>query len=195
MTSVLLLLPFSLSSVSTLTDSNFDELTASSAWLVEFYAPWCGHCKKLMPIFEEASTKVTAQVSLGKVDCTSEKELARRFNIRGYPTVLFIRDGVVRKYKGSRTVEGIKKYCEEMGREAVQVREEVGMDGENVVFVLVGEESEEFGMVAKKFQGLAEFVRVPEFEGWGKDAVEEREGCWKAGMDVEEGERTFEMRE
>jgi protein disulfide-isomerase A6 len=53
-------------------ESNFDELVLGSKdiWLVEFYAPWCGHCKKLEPEWNEAASKLKGQVKIGKVDAT-----------------------------------------------------------------------------------------------------------------------------
>ena len=61
-----------------LTDSNFDDLVLHSKdiWLVEFYAPWCGHCKKLEPEWNEAASKLKGQVKIGKVDATVENSLA-----------------------------------------------------------------------------------------------------------------------
>jgi protein disulfide-isomerase A6 len=61
-----------------LTQSNFDEVVLGSKdiWFVEFYAPWCGHCKKLEPEWNEAATKLKGQVKLGKVDATVETGLA-----------------------------------------------------------------------------------------------------------------------
>lgn len=57
-----------------LTDNNFDDLVMGSKdiWLVEFYAPWCGHCKALEPEFKDAAAKLKGQVKLGKVDATVE---------------------------------------------------------------------------------------------------------------------------
>ena len=55
--------------------------------MVEFYAPWCGHCKKLEPEWNEAATKLKGLVKLGKVDATVETALAQRFGIQGYPTI------------------------------------------------------------------------------------------------------------
>lgn len=43
--------------------------------MVEFYAPWCGHCKQLEPHWNEAATKLKGQAKFGKVDCDVEKEL------------------------------------------------------------------------------------------------------------------------
>jgi protein disulfide-isomerase A6 len=72
-----------------LTDANFDELVMHSndLWLVEFYAPWCGHCKRLEPEWSDAATKLKGEVKVGKVDATVEQRLGSRFGIRGYPTI------------------------------------------------------------------------------------------------------------
>ena len=61
-----------------LTQSNFDELVLGSKdiWLVEFYAPWCGHCQKLEPEWNEAASKLKGKVKVGKVDATAETSLA-----------------------------------------------------------------------------------------------------------------------
>lgn len=57
-----------------LTADNFDDLVLKSKdiWFVEFYAPWCGHCKKLEPEWNAAASKLKGQVKLGKVDATVE---------------------------------------------------------------------------------------------------------------------------
>lgn len=66
-----------------LTGANFDDLVLGSKdiWYVEFYAPWCGHCQKLEPEWNEAATKLKGQVKLGKVDATVETSLAQRFKV------------------------------------------------------------------------------------------------------------------
>lgn len=58
-----------------LTESNFDKAVMQSKdiWMVEFYAPWCGHCKALEPEYKEAASKLKGQVKLGKVDCDQHK--------------------------------------------------------------------------------------------------------------------------
>jgi len=50
-------------------------MDSKDIWLVEFYAPWCGHCKNLEPEYKEAARKLKGQVKLGKIDATEEKML------------------------------------------------------------------------------------------------------------------------
>ena len=72
-----------------LTDANFDSLVMDSddMWLVEFFAPWCGHCKNLEPEWARAAAELKGKVKLGAVDATVHQSIASRFNVRGYPTI------------------------------------------------------------------------------------------------------------
>ncbi len=67
--------------VITLTDSNFDQMVMQSEdqWLVEFFAPWCGHCKKLAPEWASAASQLKGKMKLGAVDATSETTLASKY--------------------------------------------------------------------------------------------------------------------
>ncbi|XP_053302867.1 protein disulfide-isomerase A3 [Pleuronectes platessa] len=90
-------------------DADFDYLaTEHETMLVMFYAPWCGHCKKLAPDFEKAATKLKGSVQLAKVDCTAHSETCGRFGISGYPTLKIFRNGRdSAPYDGPRTAGGI----------------------------------------------------------------------------------------
>ncbi|CAJ1052604.1 protein disulfide-isomerase A2 [Xyrichtys novacula] len=84
--------------------------------LVEFYAPWCGHCKQLEPVYAEAAGKLRTElpsVRLAKVDAIEEKELAEEFDIGGFPTLKLFTKGERKEtvdFSGKRTVVGIQQW-------------------------------------------------------------------------------------
>ena len=51
------------------------------------YPTRCGHCKQLAPIYEKVATELKKRVNVGKIDCTSQNKLAKRFSIQGFPTI------------------------------------------------------------------------------------------------------------
>lgn len=98
-----------------LTSSNFDELVLKSKelWVVEFFAPWCGHCKKLAPEWKKAAKNLKGKVKLGHVDCDAEKSLMSRYNVQGFPTILVFgvdKDSPI-PYEGARTASAIESFA------------------------------------------------------------------------------------
>ncbi|KAL0962284.1 hypothetical protein UPYG_G00338100 [Umbra pygmaea] len=93
-------------------DADFDYLAAEhETMLVKFYAPWCGHCKKLAPDFEAAATRLKGTVPLAKVDCTVSTEVCGRFGVTGYPTLKIFRNGQdSSSYDGPRSADGIVNH-------------------------------------------------------------------------------------
>lgn len=92
---------------------NYDRLIAQSNYtsIVEFYAPWCGHCKTLAPTYEKVATTLKPQgVNVGKVDCTVQNGLLRRFGVRGFPTLKFAKGGDVYDYSGDRSEANLVSF-------------------------------------------------------------------------------------
>ncbi|PIA19000.1 protein disulfide isomerase, partial [Coemansia reversa NRRL 1564] len=100
------------SNVVTLTGDNFTEWTEKKGLsLVEFVAPWCGHCKKLAPEYEKAAEVLKSEdIHLGKVDCTEDQVLCEKMEVSGFPTLMIFKDGEHAAYNGTRTESGIVSY-------------------------------------------------------------------------------------
>eukprot|EP00877_Chromochloris_zofingiensis_P007928 jgi/Chrzof1/3389/Cz12g23180.t1_PDI4 len=103
------------SDVINLTDGNFDEevLQSSDLWFIEFYAPWCGHCKNLKPVWSDSASQLKDKVKVGAVDCTAHQQTCSQFGIKGYPTIKFF--GISKdhpaEYQGGRDSGSIVEYA------------------------------------------------------------------------------------
>ncbi|XP_053688162.1 protein disulfide-isomerase A3 [Sabethes cyaneus] len=101
-----------------LTDSDFSTRIGSydsETLLVMFYAPWCGHCKKLKPEYAKAAELLRGEdppITLAKVDCTEGgKDTCSKYSVSGYPTLKIFKNGEVsQEYNGPREATGIAKY-------------------------------------------------------------------------------------
>jgi protein disulfide isomerase family A protein 3 len=102
----------SASDVLVFTDSDFEtKVKQYDVLLAEFYAPWCGHCKRLAPEYEKAATvlvKSDPPVALVKVDCTVETKICGKYGVSGYPTLKIFKNGeFAEDYNGPREFDGI----------------------------------------------------------------------------------------
>ncbi|KAH0945787.1 hypothetical protein HN011_000786 [Eciton burchellii] len=100
-----------------LTEQTFEKHVSFGYHFVKFYAPWCGHCQKLAPTWDELANSLRNDdiVSISKIDCTRHRSICGQFDIKGYPTLLWIEDGKkIDKYIGQRTHEELKTYVSMM---------------------------------------------------------------------------------
>ncbi|KAB1221079.1 Protein disulfide-isomerase [Morella rubra] len=161
--------------VLTLDSSNFTDTVSKHDFIVvEFYAPWCGHCKKLAPEFEKAASILSSHdppVILAKVDANEEanKELASEFEIRGFPTIKILRKGgqIAQEYKGPREADGIVDYLKKQSgpssAEIKSVEDASSLIGDKKIFIVgvfpkfSGEEFDNFTSLAEKLRSDYEF--------------------------------------
>lgn len=105
--------------VQVLVASNFDKvaLDADKDVLVEFYAPWCGHCKQLVPIYDKVGEhfEKNDDVVIAKMDATANE--LEHTRVTSFPTIKFYPKGQnkVIEYNGPRTFEGLTKFVESGG--------------------------------------------------------------------------------
>jgi protein disulfide-isomerase A6 len=104
------------SDVVILGEDNFQAgISTGKLTLVKFYAPWCGHCKNMIPAWSAAATALKGEAVLAAVDATVDKELAQRYGVQGFPTIKVFLPGeeTPQDYDGGRTDDAIVAYVHE----------------------------------------------------------------------------------
>ncbi|KAJ8762887.1 hypothetical protein K2173_023016 [Erythroxylum novogranatense] len=161
--------------VLTLDHSNFtDTVNKHDFIVVEFYAPWCGHCKKLAPEYEKAASVLSSHdppVVLAKFDASDEsnRDFAGQYDIKGFPTLKIFRKGgkSVQDYKGPREADGIVEYLKQQsGPASSEIKSAddgayLSSEGKIVVVGVFpkfsGQEFENFIAIAEKLRSDYEF--------------------------------------
>ncbi|CAB3407903.1 unnamed protein product [Caenorhabditis bovis] len=96
-------------------------------WFIEFYAPWCAHCKRLHPIWEQlghAVADINLPVRIGKMDCTRFTTVANHLGITGYPSIIFFRNGKRIDYRGNREKDSLFNFVKRCAAPIVQTIDE-----------------------------------------------------------------------
>nr|XP_054755172.1 protein disulfide-isomerase A6 homolog [Lytechinus pictus] len=123
-----------------LTDGNFEKevLQSKEGFLVEFFAPWCGHCQRLAPEFAKAATELKGKIKLGALDATAHTVIASRFQVKGYPTLKYFPAGAkdfnsAVDYTGGRTASDIVAWGLEKAADSVEPPEILELTGNEVL--------------------------------------------------------------
>ncbi|KAG8071020.1 hypothetical protein GUJ93_ZPchr0006g41161 [Zizania palustris] len=154
--------------VLTLDAGNFSEVVEAHDFIVvEFYAPWCGHCKQLAPEYEEAGAVLRAHdppIVLAKVDASNElnRDLAGKYDVQGYPTIKILRGrgASASEYAGPRDAAGIVEYLKKQaGPASVEITSPEASIGDKGV-VVVGVFPEFSGGEFESFMAVAEKLRA-----------------------------------
>lgn len=101
--------------VQTFTDGNFETsvLQAGTPVLVDFWADWCGPCKRLAPTIEQLAGEYAGKLTIGKLNVDDNPDTAIKFQIRGIPAVLLFKNGrVVEQVIGLAPKEDFKRVIE-----------------------------------------------------------------------------------
>lgn len=97
-----------------LTDRNFDEDTIGWVRLIEFYAPWCGHCRTLSPKWSSLAKSLQGVIKVAAVNCESNEAICERHGVDGYPTIkAFLAGGDPHgvEYSGDRSTKNLQKWA------------------------------------------------------------------------------------
>lgn len=83
-------------------------------WFIMFYAPWCGHCKRMMPLIDEFAEKYGdgQRLNVGRFNCDegNNSNLCTAYDVNGFPTVLYLSGGYFYEFRGPRTIENFSKF-------------------------------------------------------------------------------------
>lgn len=161
-----------------LDDDNFDDAVAQHEFLlVEFYAPWCGHCKTLAPEYASAAaTLANEPAKLAKVDATAAKDTGARFEVKGFPTLIFFKNGNKMEYNAGRTASDIVSWVKKQSGPAAKTlatADDILALQESGDAVVIGYFADTASDSAKAFLALAGADELLEYGITSEDAVKE----------------------
>ena len=154
-----------------LTEDTWDDVTAGKSVFVKFFAPWCGHCKRMKPAwdslmqdFEESDTILVADV-----DCIEAgKSLCDKVGVKGFPTIKYGNPDDLQDYKGSRDHEELVKFAETLKPGCiVDTLENCSEEEQNVIAELKEKSKEELDALV-----LSEAKESEQAQTEFKEAVE-----------------------
>ncbi|KAG2385629.1 hypothetical protein C9374_003444 [Naegleria lovaniensis] len=162
-----------------LTSQNFANTVESPSnnhrvYFVKFFAPWCGHCKRLAPVWSELAKELEDSsiphynnVQLAKINCDEHSDVCRRFSIRGYPTLKVYANGKpITEYYGQRSIPKIKGFLDDVFSKSkstgnvediieVDLEAKIKNEQRNWVVMFYNPDSSSFNSYNSKFTDIA----------------------------------------
>ncbi|KAL0212174.1 hypothetical protein RCL1_005800 [Eukaryota sp. TZLM3-RCL] len=117
---------------------DFETVISQQPALLDLYAEWCGHCKKLAPVFDELADSIgDRNILIAKIDATKVKPAANKFNVRGFPTIVYVDGEYVKEYSGPRTVEGFLSFIDKLtGNPILDLPSDIKFNKETSYFLI-----------------------------------------------------------
>ncbi|CAF1508340.1 unnamed protein product [Adineta steineri] len=107
----------------------------SIAYLIQFHAPWCGHCRKFEPVYEEIAKEIYdlsstvdefKNIRIVRIDATVYTDVANRYDVRGYPTIKFVRGPQVFAYENERAKTAVLEFLRRVNGPALRWLPSIG---------------------------------------------------------------------
>ncbi|GAU15966.1 hypothetical protein TSUD_41890 [Trifolium subterraneum] len=143
-----------------LDESNFDSAISSfDHILVDFYAPWCGHCKRLSPELDAAApvlANLKEPIVIAKVEADKHTRLARKYDVDAYPTILLFNHGIPTEYRGPRKADVLVRYLKKFAASDVTI-----LDSDSAVNSFVEEAGTFFPVFIEDLMVTYDFDKIP----------------------------------
>ena len=99
-------------SIKILNENNFKKETSTGITLIDFYADWCGPCRRMIPTLTEMAKEYSDKITIAKVNVDQNPNLSREFGVRGIPMFVLIEDGVeTKRVSGSKSKKQLLEIC------------------------------------------------------------------------------------
>ncbi|KAI8063790.1 thioredoxin-like protein [Gongronella butleri] len=105
-------------------------ITDGTAYFIKFYAPWCPHCKRLAPTWEELARQLKGKVNIAEVNCDVHRDVCKTQGIRGFPTLIMYSNGKTRVHAGSRDLGSLLDFATSASKGTVKNVDLVAFDRE-----------------------------------------------------------------
>ncbi|KAF7820080.1 protein disulfide-isomerase 5-2 [Senna tora] len=151
-----------------LDESNFDSaISTFDHILVDFYAPWCGHCKRLSPELDAAAPVLAAlkePIVIAKVDADKYTRLAQKYDVDAYPSLVLFTHGVPTEYRGPRKADSLVRYIKKFAAPDVSI-----LDSDSSINSFVEEVDTLFPIFIEDIMVTYDFDKVPALVSFHED--------------------------